>query len=85
MLHKNYEKTLDENLKKQFVDTYKFSNHNNKSLFYCCKKVFDCMDDWQKFSETLIPQKKYFYGHLNMEYITVVDYNTRKEFVKISK
>ena len=33
-----------------------------------------CMDDWEKFNETLLPEKQDFYSHLNMEDITDADY-----------
>ena len=43
------------------------------------------MDDWEKFNETSLPEKKDFYSHLNMEDITDVDYvhpkRVCKEFV----
>ena len=32
------------------------------------------MDDWEKFNERSLPEKEDFYGHLNMEAITDVDY-----------
>ena len=32
------------------------------------------MDDWEKFKETSLPEKEYFYSHLNMEVITNADY-----------
>ena len=28
------------------------------------------MDDWEKFNETLLPEKEHFYSHLNIEDIT---------------
>ena len=31
------------------------------------------MDDWEKLDETLLPEKKDFYSHLNMEDITDAD------------
>ena len=31
------------------------------------------MDDWEKFIETLLLERKYFYSHLNMEEITASD------------
>ena len=31
------------------------------------------MDDWEKFSETTLPEKVDFYSHLNMEDITDAD------------
>ena len=37
------------------------------------------MDDWEKFNETLLPEKQNFYCHLNMEDITDADYaNTKR-------
>ena len=35
------------------------------------------MDDWEKFNETLLPEKEDFYIHLNMEITRM-----QKEFVK---
>ena len=32
------------------------------------------MDDWEKFNKTSLPDKEYFYSHLNMEDITDADY-----------
>ena len=32
------------------------------------------MDAWEKFNETSLPEKQYFYSHLNMEDITDADY-----------
>ena len=40
------------------------------------------MDDWEKFNETLLPQKEDFYCHLNMEDITDVDYAHAKRVCK---
>ena len=39
------------------------------------------MDDWEKFSETSLPEKEDFYSHANMEDFV----KTQKEFVKILK
>ena len=38
------------------------------------------MNDWKKFDEKLLPEKRDFYSHLNME-----DISDAKEFVKILK
>ena len=44
------------------------------------------MDDWGKFNDTSLPEKKNFYSHLNTEDITDADYaHTHKESVKILK
>ena len=32
------------------------------------------MDNWERFNETLLPNKKVFYSNLNMEDITDTDY-----------
>ena len=36
------------------------------------------MDDWKKFSETSLPEKEDFFGHVNMEDITDADYSHAK-------
>ena len=56
----NYQHILDENLKEQFFNTYKFSNNdNNKFILLLLKGVYplESMDDWEKFNETLLPEK----------------------------
>ena len=40
------------------------------------------MDDWEKFKETLSPEKEDFYSHLNMEDITDADYAHAKRVCK---
>ena len=35
---------------------------------------YEYMDDWEKFSETSLPENEDFYSHLNMEDITDGDY-----------
>ena len=42
---------------------------------------YEFMDDWEKFNETL-PEKEDFYGHLNMEDVTDVDYAHAKRVCK---
>ena len=44
--NKIYQQKFDENLKKHFYNTYKFSTTTIISLFYCCKKVFILMNIW---------------------------------------
>ena len=43
------------------------------------------MDDWEKFSETSLPEKEDFYSHLNMEGIIDADYTHRKRVCKYFK
>ena len=35
---------------------------------------YEYMDEWEKFNETLVPEKEEFYSNLNMEDITDPDY-----------
>ena len=43
---------------------------------------YEYMDDWEKFNETLLPEKEVFYSHLNMEDITDADYSHAKRVCK---
>ena len=40
------------------------------------------MDSWKKFHETSLPNKEAFYGSLNMENITDVDYRLKEFNIK---
>ena len=69
-------------LKEQFLNTYKFSDHDNNKFTLLLRKgvyPYEYMDDWEKFNETSLPEekKKDFYSHLNMEDITP-DFTHRK-------
>ena len=86
--NKSYQEKFDENLKKRFFNTYKFSNHSsNKFLLLLQNGVFpyEYIDDWEKFNETTLPKQKDFYSHLKMENVTDADYTHTKELVKILK
>ena len=70
---KSHQQKSDEKLKERFLNTYKFSNHdNNKFILLLQKGVYpyEYMDDWEKFNETSLPEKEDIYSHLNMEDIT---------------
>ena len=72
---KNYQHKFDEKLR--YLNTYKFSNHNNNRFILLLRKrvyPYGYMEDWEKLSETLLPEKDDFYSHLNMEDITDADY-----------
>ena len=43
---------------------------------------YEYMDDCEKFNKTSLPEKKYFYSHLNMEDITDADYTHSKRVCK---
>ena len=80
-----YQHKFNEKLKEQFLNTYKFSNHdNNKFILLLWKGVypFEYIDDWEKFNETSLLEKEEFYSHLNMEGITDADYVHAKEVSK---
>ena len=71
-----------ENLKERFANTYKLSNHDlNKFVLLLRKGVYshEYIDDWQKFNEISLPEKKLFYSHLNMENVTDADYTHSKK------
>ena len=72
-----YQKTFDENVKKRFANTYKFANHDiNKFILLLGRSVYlyEYMDDWEKFIETLLPEK--------MEEIIDADYTLIKRVNK---
>ena len=57
---RSYQKSLNENLKKLFSNTYTFSNYViNKSYSLLKKGVYphEYMDDWGKFNETSLFEK----------------------------
>ena len=35
--------------------------------------LYECMDNWEKFNELSLPEKKDFYSHLNVEDTTKAD------------
>ena len=46
-----------------FFNTYKFSHHDNNKFISLLRKGVYCyeyMDDWEKFNETSLPEKKNF-------------------------
>ena len=57
---------------------YKFCNGDlNKFVLLLRKRVYpyEYMDSWERFDETLLPLKKYFYSELTLEDISDKDYN----------
>ena len=83
--NKMYERMFHGKLKERFLNTQKFSNHdNNKFLLLLQKVAFpnEYMDDWEKFNETLLPEKEGFYNHLNIGDINDADYAKAKRFCK---
>ena len=82
--NKNYQQNFGKELNERFFNIYKFSNHETRSLFYCCKKVFILMNIWiiGKNSVKHGYLKKKFYSHLHMEIITDTDYVHSKRVCK---
>ena len=79
---------LDEELKKKFKNTFKFSNNAiNKFILLLRKGVYpyEYIDDWEKFNETALPEIEEFHSILNIEDITNVDCMHGKRVFKHSK
>ena len=83
--NKDYSNNIDEEIKKRFKSTLKFSNNDiNKFVLLLRKGVYpyEYMDHWEKFNETTLPEKEEFYSNLNMEDITDADYMHAKRIFK---
>ena len=64
---------------------YEFCNQDiNKFILLLREDVYpyEYMESWERFYETSLPDKKAFYGFLNMENITDVDYRHEKRVFK---
>ena len=62
---------------KRVANTYEFCNKDiNKFILLLRKDVYpyEHMDNWEKFNEVVLPDKKVFYSNLNIKHITNVDY-----------
>ena len=74
---KNYEKGFNKELIKRFANTYSFCNKDLNKFILLLRKVvypYEYIDNWERFNETLLPNKEAFYSNLNMEDITDTDY-----------
>ena len=72
-----YKKKFNQDLIKKFKNTYIFcKNDLNKFVLLLRKGVYpyEYIDSWEKFNETSLPSKKYFYSNLNVENIDDIDY-----------
>ena len=76
---------IDEELRKRFKNIFKFSSNDiNKFILLLRKGVYpyEHMDEWEKFTETTLPEKEEFYRNLNMEDIADTDYMHAKRVCK---
>ena len=72
-----YEKDFNKELIKRFAGTYEFCNMSlNKFILLLRRGVYpyEYMDNWERFNETLLPNKESFCSNLNMENIDDIDY-----------
>ena len=72
-----YEKDFNKELLKRFANTYELCNKNLNKFILLLRKVvypYEYMDNWERFDETSLPNKEYFYSKLNMENIDDIDY-----------
>ena len=47
-----------------------------------CVYPYKCIDDWENFNETSLPEKEYIYSHLNIEDIIDANYTHAKRVCK---
>ena len=76
--NKTCQEKFDKNLKRGFVNMYKFCNHDIKKFILLLRKdvkPYEYMVDSEKLSQTLLPEKEDFYSHLNMADITDAEYS----------
>ena len=83
--NKCYLKKHNEELKKKFKNTFKFSNRGiNKFILLFQKGVYsyEYVDDWERFNKTTFAEKEEFYSNLNIENIRDADYMRAKKVCK---
>ena len=80
--NKNYKLHFTEDLINRLANTYEFCNkYINRFILLLRKGVYpyECMDSWNKFDETSLPDKEDFYSSLYMEGIADPDYRHVKK------
>ena len=76
-MQRNISKSI-KGLIEKFPTMYQFCDGDlNKFdlLLRKCVYPYEYMDSWERFNETSLPPKKYFFGELTLEDITAKDYN----------
>ena len=82
---KNYEKDFNKQLIRTFANTYKFCNKGlNKFILLLRRGVYpyEYIDNWERFVETLLPNREAFYSSLNIKNITDTDYGHANKVFK---
>ena len=82
---KNYEKDFNKDVIQRFANIYEFCNGDLNIFVLLLRKgvyPYEYMDNWQRFNESSLPDKKAFYSNLNMNNITDVDYRHGKKIFK---
>ena len=86
-----YKETVKTNkwINQKFPNTYKFWNNDINNFILLLRKgiyPYECMDSWETFNETTLPNKKAFYSELNLKDITDEDYiHAQKLFEELKK
>ena len=79
-------KDFNKELIRRFANTYRFCSKDlNKFILLLRKGVYpyEYMNNWERFNETLLPNKEAFYINLNLEDITDTDYtHANKVFIE---
>ena len=82
---KNFEKDFNKELIKRFGNTYEFcKGDNNKFVLLLRKGVYpyEYMVSWERFDETLLPDKKALYCELYLKVISDKDYTHAQKVYK---
>ena len=81
-------KKCNEDLSKKFKNTYNFCNKDTvKFMLLLRKRIYpnEYMDDWNRFDEEQLPDKRDFYSGLNMDEVSGIDYrHAEKVFNKFN-
>ena len=82
--NKNHNKGFNRELSNRFASTYEFFEGDINKFVLLLKGVYPYkyIDIWERFDETLLPNKEHFYSSLNVEGITDLDYTHAKQLFK---
>ena len=73
---KKYSGKFSKELANRFKNTYRFCNDDIDKFMLLLRKgvyPYEYMDDWSRFDEEQLSNKKYFYSGLNMEKMSNID------------